>query len=655
MSGGRRRGPGRRLPVFWIGFLVVLGARALVAASRLDEFRGEELYQGSLAWALWQDFPLDPARLPVIAHLRGSVVFGALAVPLYAVLGPSYAALKVLAVAWSGLAGGLLAFAVERGLGARGLAVAPCARRRCALGAVALAALFPPAYQMVDAAAFGSHLDSVVPTLAALAVVVARPGPLSARRATLLGLALGCGAFFSLQCVLAAPAVLCAWWGADCGFWRRRASLGALAAALPAAFVPLVSRSSRLVTRSVGEHVLPHGLGGMGAKLAAWLGGDGVRMTLFEDSGGAWAGWVFALAALVAFALLGPRVRRAEPLALFALAHPVLVVAAWAASDFELNFHVRGNGMGSRYLMPILPAVAITLVLGAAALRARGRAGVAGGRALVGAALATGALGFAGLLDPRPSLALPPRLGTNFAFFEKHFARAGGWREQLALARRVDPDWDAYRPLSYAFLAPTFDALGLHQRAPGAAAFRTAAALPAGERPYVLAALGGASVAMLTPERAAEALAALPADFAPDERRWFRLGIGRAVMSRALEHALRGPESQVLSASLALLPSPGDVPADALRDVALGAGFQLGRVFTPYNENLMRALDGARALAPEVRAPLLQGVALGWRLRFREATWTVPAPRAAKIERMLAPADRAAFRAGLALSAGAWD
>ena len=50
----------RRLPAFWIGFLVVAAARALIAASRLDDFRGEELYQGSLAWALLRGLP--PSR-----------------------------------------------------------------------------------------------------------------------------------------------------------------------------------------------------------------------------------------------------------------------------------------------------------------------------------------------------------------------------------------------------------------------------------------------------------------------------------------------------------------------------------------------------------------------------------------------------------------
>jgi hypothetical protein len=616
----------RRLPVFWIGFAAVAAARALIAASRLDDFRGEELYQGSLAWALLRGLPLDPQHLPVIVHMRGSFVFGVLAAPLYALLGPTYGALKTLAVLWSGLAGGLLAACVERALG-----------RPLALGAACLMAFFPPAYQMVDACAFGSHLDSVVPTLAALLAIVARPGPLGPRRAALLGLALGFGAFFSLQCALAAPAVLAAWWGTDPRFWRRPASLAVLSAALPAAAIPLVSTSSTLVTKPMSAHLLPEGLAGALERVQEAASGDLVRSLLFEVAGGAWLGWLYAAVLLAAWLLLWPRVRRREPLALFALLHPVLVLGAWAASDFELNLLVRLNGMGSRYLMPVLPALAAAVVLGVDLLRARPWAA----RALLFAPLCAGAVGFASLLDPRPLFDLPRRSGTNFPSFEAHLLHAAeDAAGRIEWSRKVDPDWDAYRPLSFSFLAA--DPEPAPPGPPSVAAWKRAGALAPELRPYALAALGERAAA--TPElpRAAQALSSVPPAVGAEDARWFRRGAGASLMEMALARAVQeGAPSAAVYHALSALPEEGR------EDVLLGAGFKLGRLFTPYNENYRFALEGLSALAPGPRAGFLFGLALGWRLRFREATFAVPAEGKEALERLLAPADRPAFRAGL--------
>jgi hypothetical protein len=266
--------------------------------------------------------------------------------------------------------------------------------------------------------------------------------------------------------------------------------------------------------------------------------------------------------------------------------------------------------------------------------------------ALVGAALASGAVGWAGLLDTRPLLQLPPRLGTNFAFFEAHFRYAGGWRERIALAREVDPGWDAYRPLAYRCLAPEGSALGPATRVPGPGAWKAVQALPAELRPYALVHLGHRAVAEPGPARMIAALDALPDDLAAEQARWYRLGVGRGMMLGGLSAGVSGERS--LAAFYQVLD--GLAPEHA-PDVLTGAGFQLGFVFSPYNDNLVRTLAPARRLSAPGGASFHAGVALGWRMRFREATWYVPAPDAAKIERLLAPADRAAFRAGLALSA----
>jgi len=615
----------RRPPAFLVGFAVVAGARALVAASRLDDFRGEELYQGSFAQALLSGLPLDPGHLPVIVHLRGSVVFGVLAAPLYALLGASYAALKVLAVLWSGLAGGLLATCAERALGGRaGLLAALCA------------AFFPPAFQMVDASAFGSHLDSLVPTLAALAVVLARPAPLGLGRAALLGLALGAGAFFSLQCIVAAPAVVAAWWALDPRCWRRPASLGILCGALPAAAIPLVSTSTTLVTKPMSAHLLPEGLGGALARVGDLARGDLVRSLLFEVAGGAWLGFVYAAALLCAWLLLLPRLRRREPLAVFAALHPLLLIGAFAASDFELNFAVRLNGMGSRYLMPMMPALAAALVLGAETLRARSALAA---RLLLAAPLLAGAVGFACLLDPRPLFDLPPRSGTNFPFFEAHILYAApDPAGRIAWARSIDPDWDAYRPLLFSFVAAEAGPPG----PPAVADWKRVGALAPDVRPYALVALGERAASAPDVGRIAQALASVPPVLSPTEARWFRLGVGRGILQAGLpEVAQKGGSNAGLYRALAALSAAGQ------GEVALGAGLQLGRLFTPYNENIRNGLQGLPVLDQDLRARFLFGLGLGWRLRFREAAYAPPEPEKAALERLLEPADRTAFRAAL--------
>ena len=91
-----------------------------------------------------------------------------------------------------------------------------------------------------------------------------------------------------MQCTVATRAVLLAWWASDRDFWRRASSLGVLAAALPAACIPLLSRSSKLVTKSMGDHFLPEGLAGAWDKLA--FQGDGLRVQWARN----WAGVIVA-------------------------------------------------------------------------------------------------------------------------------------------------------------------------------------------------------------------------------------------------------------------------------------------------------------------------------------------------------------------------
>src|SRR4029450_3303522 len=62
--------------------------------SRVDELNPEELYRGALAQAWVEGAPVWPGEAPQVEHLRGSLLVSALAVPLFAALGPTTFALR---------------------------------------------------------------------------------------------------------------------------------------------------------------------------------------------------------------------------------------------------------------------------------------------------------------------------------------------------------------------------------------------------------------------------------------------------------------------------------------------------------------------------------------------------------------------------------
>ncbi len=610
----------RRVPVFWVGLLAVVVVRALVATSRADEFRGEELYIGSFAWALIRGMPLDPNSLPIIVHLRGSVVFGLLCVPLFWLLGPALVGLKALAVAWSGVCGGLFAYVLDRRAG-----------RAAALAGVVLYALLPPSFQMVDVLALGSHGDTLLPILGALAVLFARNAPLGWRRALGLGAVCGFGCFFSMQFFVALPAVLLAWWALDRRFVLRPASLAfPPAAALLAAPIPLVSTSATLVTKPMSSHFLPDGVGGAFSKLLAVFGGDLQRSWLFEDNGGAWLGWVYLAVLVAGLVLLFPRLRKLEPLAVFCVVYPPLVLVAYAASDFELNFWVRRPGMGSRYFMPMLPFLAAWPALGLAVRRAPGTAATA-------VACLAGLIGLVSLCDLGTPGRRSPVRGTNLAFFTGHLEHAGGssMRARLDWARAVEPDWDPYRPLAYANIRPAGGGTLRAGDTLGADALRQLRAFEPELRPYLLVDLGHAVGSSTDRAKVAQTIAALPADLPEPE--WLLRGIGRGTMSIGVAQvvATGGREVKVYGV-LAKLPE----------EVVVGAGVHLGFVFTPYHDHSLKLVTAGRLLPDDLRDDFYRGLGLGYRLRFREDRYEPPAD-GTTIEQAIAAPDRAAFRSGL--------
>jgi hypothetical protein len=620
----------RPSPAVWV-FLAALLARAWVACARLDELE-LEIYAGSFARALQLGLPLDPERLPIIDHLRGSVLYGTLLVPLFELIGPRLEALKLLAVLVSALGAALLALCVERRLG-RGAAW-------CAGAALVFA---PPHCQMVSVLALGSH--EAVPSfvLLALAVLLIGAAPksgFSAGGAALFGTCCAAGLAFSMQFVVALPALALAWLALDPRCWRRASSLLVVGcAALALVPIRLISVQGKLVTKPAGEHVLPHGLSGAADKLARTLLHDLRESWLFEFPGGDALGWLVLLALAFGLACTARAAWRREPLALYALAHPALLLAAFVISDFEINLDNRLDGMGSRYFLPIQPCFALWIAFGAHALWTRGARALA--RAYALAPLAAGAVGILSLGSPLTAARQPAVRATDYTGFGFHLAHAAGANPaaRLAWIDRLDPDWPELRPLAYQQLV-CLPGEGAWDVARLRAAAARAISAPLALQRHLLAGLGAqAARAQLVPRELDQLAGVLDAE----QRAWLVGGAARGLYDSWLPRKLHG-QAQDGEFAAAVAAWPEDVRAHFAR----GMGFLIGQRVSPYNPYPLKALLEALTLPPAQAQAYFHGAGLGWRLRYVQSSYAAPEAGALRIESLLGEPAASWFRAGLA-------
>lgn len=655
-----------RLSAAWLAALATLLVRGLIACSRLDELE-LELWGGSFARALQIGMPLDPERLPIIVHLRGSVLFGLLQAPLFLLLGPTVLAIKALAVGWSVATAALFAAVLERAGG-----------RAAGLAGALLLALAPPFFQKVDVLALGSHGDTLLPIWAALYWLIARRsgGPRSPFELAVAGFLLAFGVWFSMQFLVALPALLlawaAAWWGqggrlADLLAAPRRLCVGGLSFLLgalpPAAAIPYVTRSLMWVNRRAEDQILPGGFAAVGDKLAHFLSRDLARVLLFDGAPGRWAAWLLLLALALGFALTLPRLWRRgaggrpapSPLALFVLLHPLLFLGAYGATDFVVDFYNTLDGMGSRYLMPALPALLAWVALGVCRLVGRGARPAALG--LLALAAVPGAAGVAALSDPLPGLRQPPVFGARPFHFIQHLEFASG-RDPLryeAWARRLDPNWPALHPLLYrvplpAPFAASADSFALVQ---AALALRGG---PAQVRRHQLGELGRQFVDrteydlpyLLESLRALELMHGR-GKLDDEERDLIVLGAfgqianvtsGRAIMARG--SSAYGYE--LLAAA----------PASLQPLAAEGLGFMIGVRWTPYERAFIESLRLWAQLPESLHERFFFALGLGYRQRFFEPAYRAPAPGVLRIEAELPSAGLEAFRRALSSAPETW-
>ncbi len=661
-----------RLSVPLAAFLLTALVRGVVALSRFDEYE-LDLYTGSFAWALCQGLKLHPEQWPIIAHLRGSVVFGVLLAPLFALFGPTLGVIKLFAVLWSALAAALFALVLQRVAG----------RRAAWIGAL-LIAFAPPSQQMVEVLALGSHADTLPFILGPLAVLLARPAgePLAVRRSLALGLWLGLGSLFSMQTWVAYIGIFALWSRVDPDAWRRpRVAWIALGMAPGIAAIPWISRESKLVNRNFDEWLR---IEAPLSKLANALVHELRDAWLFASRGVPLAGWVLfvALGAALAWILIrmrwrtllpfGPRPCARDLFGLFAVAHIGVLFVAYALLDFHVNLGAPLDGMGSRYFMPLLPALMGVLVLGLDTLwRAHPRTAAL---ALAGVMAALFA-GVGTLIDPWTATRQPTVRGTEFHEFRGHLAFAAGLdrTKRVDLLLELTPDWPRVAPFAYPKLFQPFGPAFQVERA------RTPLTLqdldtelafiqrePAHVSPFTLLALGQAvgnrwaDEAITLPgtplaEIMVHRLGLAATRLAPVQAPWFARGVGRAAALQQGRFDLvvnppggpeggDGPFAQGFGI-LARLPPALRTPT------AEGMGAQWGLRSTPYERLTLRTLDSAnRLLAPADVEPFFRGFGWAYRYRFNEEGYEVP--KRSALEAHMAGAALEAFRRALGPGSG---
>lgn len=603
--------------------LAVLAARLPVAWTHQDTWYPFEVHAGTIACALLDGVDLELARLPIVAHIRGSVLFGVLLVPLYALGGASSLTLKLLPALWHAGTVALLA-----GLLAR------YHSRRAAWCAGLLFLCAPPMLQKLSVLGLASHLESALPYLCTWGAWLAWTRDGATRgRALRFGAALGFSAFFHLQALLPSLLLLgllvlrerARLWSAH-GLWLAGAALlcGAPAFLFDGGAVVLLL--SGVFTEDSG---LPGDGGGL-AKLARLAGGDLARALEFGGSApplDAWSGPLtvlgLALGALCGFSAL----RRHGRGTLFFPLHALLVAALYAASNLGVVEEL-GTGATNRHLAPML----VSLLAFAASGAVVGRVGTA--VVLVLAAL--GALGYPAVVRGSASARTPQR-GECYEWFVRQLAHEAGddparWAQLLA---RIDRGDERFRTLRFAVPAADLQSRAqelLDAPAPGDDG------PPDAERLLRWTALGRHLAGRVEALAAAARAGHLDALGEP-ARESLLHGVGLALQPPRARQGLEPVRAFVAE----LDARASQFSAGDARALLEGYGAQIGQVFEPYNRNLARTVELHASLAPQHAEAFARGLGWGARQRYLQPPASLPAGLA--LPSLLEPRSRATFEA----------
>ncbi len=620
----------------WFALFAAIGVRTLLGFSRLDDGSPFQNYTANIAVAVLKGLPLELAELPIIPHNRGSMLVGLASVPLVALLGNTLIAIKAQAILHSGATAFLFARIVDRNAGS-------CSRP-AAWAAALLYAFLPPSFQILDVMPLGSHVDTLLFDFAALAYLLTwtKGEPTRARRAFALGLTAGLGTFFSLHFLVVLPALFVAWWALDRRFFLRPAALaflpGAALTFTPSfLFMSRAAQITQLVNRPIENRFAA--IEEVPLRFVEALLRDVPDAWLFDLHGVGWARPLFAVTVLAGLLLLLPRLCRREPCALFFASYPLLLLGAYSAMYFEMNFEGK-SGIGTRQISPLIPCFAAWIALGFGELVARGRTLPAG--LFLAGGLIAGVGGVAALVNLRVPTGQPPARGSRFALFKDHVehASAGDPLRMLAWLERLEPDWSGFRPLALNTIHWRRELWRFPEDF--AEDVRAAAAGDPLLAPFHLVSIGRALGKDPDLPRFAHPLLET---FDSATRRWVLLGLGQTLGSNTtvalLMHRARGKGLAALGPILQQIreESPGALT------IAEGMGFQFGDNVTPYDGFFDELLPVLQRFAPAPRRAFLRGMGWGYRMHFVEATYELPTYLA--FYEKLGPEEEAALREGL--------
>ncbi|MBI4881395.1 MAG: glycosyltransferase family 39 protein [Planctomycetes bacterium] len=633
-----------RLPLFFS--LGLAAARLPLLFSLQDTWYPFEVHSGTVALAFLDGVDLRLDSLPVVPHVRGGVLFALLLVPLYALFGPSALLMKLLPLLWHAATVGLLVHVLERFFG-----------RRSALAGGLLFLCAPPAFARLSVLGLASHMESTLPLLAALLPFLAMTVERRFTRANWMafGCALGFGAFFHLQALLAGLILLALLLVLESReFLRRRALFmlpGLVLLSAPALLFRGGGTSMIEVLLGGGEEVS----GGVAARLGEAIAcagglarGEVAEVLGFADLAGAGfllgltcaavlaIGWACALVAerrgllgLLRRALLR-RDAAASPGAFFvlhALAMCMLLALARLESGAEL-----GSGAAHRQAAPLLFSV---LALAAVGLGGRAR-GARWRTALLLLACAAGAAGQAASVAG-PAWGQPAQRGECYEWFGRQLFRAGQARaEQVDLIARVDRGARGFRTLRFALPITRAERDLLVS---GSDPFALAAHLAEEPLLFELTALGREVAARGEDIRALGANGALSGQ--PQARRDALLhGVGLGLKGPRMWQG-DAAQRRFLESLRALLES---LPEEQAAAVAQGYGFSLGFAFDPYNPRMHEQVALQAALPERLLLPVAIGLGWGYRQRCLEPPRALPEGLA--VVRALPAGQRAAFEDG---------
>jgi hypothetical protein len=605
VTGTRRSG----LLAIAFGLAVVL-ARLPVALAHQDTWYPFEIQAGTIAQALLDGLDLDVATLPIVPHVRGSVLFGVLLVPIYALGGASSLTMKLLPILWHAATVALLVGLLGRYF-----------TRRSVWSAGLLFLLAPPMIQKLSVLGLASHLESALAWLLTWGAYLAWTRDGATRgRALRFGAALGFAAFFHLQALLPSLLLL----GLLVFHERRRilssAGLWMLAGAAVCAAPSLLFAGGSIDLLRAGVFTQTQGSGpalaggGRVDKFAGLCTGDLATALEFGGTAAPAGGWLGPLAVLglALGALCGCLALRRAPLAVFFPLHAVLVAALYTVSELGVVAEL-GTGATNRHLAPLVVALLAFTAVGAAHSRL----------ALIPVALvaAAGAIGYPAVVRGTDAARVRQR-GECYEWFTQHLDRSaqGDAAAFAALLERIDRGDARFRSLRFQLEVPGMEAeaTAFLSSLPGSAMDGRMTVDPAGL--LRTTALGRRLAARL--DALVEAVRAGRLDgLAPAAREALLHGVGLGLQPPRAASGLEPVRDYIarLGGRLAALP-PDDV-----RAFAEGYGFQFGFTFDPYNRNLGEVLALHAQLDPQLGAAFTRGLAWGARQRFLRPPVAVPA------------------------------